>query len=1074
MQTHNGSIRFSRKRCGQISLFLIFFLFSPVILGASDAIPEKIRVVYSKENIPFQFQNAQGQADGMVIDKWKLFSRKTGIEIEFIPAPWNDTLTIMKKGEADAHAGLFFNEKRNLFLDYGLPLIKSDAHILWDKRLPPPASLEALKAYRVGILKGDFIESWLQAHMPGLTLVTYPSYDDMMAGLKKGEIKVIAADTLTAFYYLDKFGLRRQFTFKSNAPLYSNDFQPAVPQGATSLLNIIVNGMHQISEKESQNIARLWASGKKEADDGALIIAIDRRYPPLSLIDPEGNITGLLVEMWRLWSEESGLKIKFSPFSWADSIEAVRNGKADIHSGLFKNAKRSKWLAFSNPIHRAESTLFFRTTDAVMSMKQLAGAKVGVVTDSRQASYLKENFPSVQAVCCPDGETLILTLLKGDVQAILHETMAVDADLNRLGLSGRLKRTHEIMLSNAIYAGVPKFNEDLLPLINEGFAAIPRNKLAELETQWIPRRENRFYDSTSETVYLTQDEKLFIANHRPLVFSEVDWNPLSIAKDELHFDGIIADYLDLITRRSGLRFEFRKSNTWADVLKQYENKSIDMIPSITNPDKIGRSILLSKPFVKFPLVIVTRDNVNYISDLSKLKKQKVAVGRGYSSYHFLKNTFPAIDLVQTDDVKSGLLLLSQKEVSAFIGHMAVVINTLQTQGFTGLKIAGEAGFIFDHRIGVDPQYPQAISIINKVLDGMTEQEHAGIHQKWMRVHYEKGIDYSLIFKIISGALIFFGVVLYWNRKLSREVNQRMRSQETVQKVRMELQQIFDNTHVGLLLLKDRDRVHRCNARTAQILGYDASKEMDGTQLPALHLTRRNFDEFGEKYYTRLARGEQVQTEYQLRKKDGTGIWCSLSGRALDPAIPPDLNMGVIWAIDDISEKIKVRRALRESEMRVKTILNAINTGTIIIDPENRTIMDVNPMAAQMIGLPRNEIIGRSYHQFICPDKNRSCPVIDLKEVHDSVEDILWTADGEAIPILKTVVPVMLDGKKQLLESFVDLSNQKKAENELQQNLRELERFYDMAIDREEKMIELKAEVNHLLQQAGQKERYIIR
>ncbi|MFC1887147.1 hypothetical protein ACFLZM_08870, partial [Thermodesulfobacteriota bacterium] len=72
-----------------------------------------------------------------------------------------------------------------------------------------------------------------------------------------------------------------------------------------------------------------------------------------------------------------------------------------------------------------------------------------------------------------------------------------------------------------------------------------------------------------------------------------------------------------------------------------------------------------------------------------------------------------------------------------------------------------------------------------------------------------------------------------------------------------------------------------------------------------------------------------------------------------------------------------------------------------------------------------------------------------------------------------ITPIVLAGKKHLLESFVDLTERKQAEEKLQRNLEELERFNLLAIGREEKMIELKEEINELMQQAGKEKKYKI-
>ncbi len=308
----------------------------------------------------------------------------------------------------------------------------------------------------------------------------------------------------------------------------------------------------------------------------------------------------------------------------------------------------------------------------------------------------------------------------------------------------------------------------------------------------------------------------------------------------------------------------------------------------------------------------------------------------------------------------------------------------------------------------------------------------------------------------------------------RDITERIESQETVARVRTELQQIFDNTQVGIIFIKDEHKLYRCNQRTAEILGYESPQEMIGMDLSAFHLSDKHFEEFAQRYHTQLAKGIRVVTEYEMRQKNGRNIWCSLAGNALDHANPPDITKGVIWALDDISEKKAAQEALQESKKRVKTILESINTGTMIIDPQSKIILDVNPVAAKMIGLPTEQITGKRCHQFTCPCAEGNCPITDDKQSITNEERLLLTASGVEIPILKTVVPILLDGKKELLESFVDLSQQKKIEQALQENLNDLERFYRMAIDREEKMIDLKTEINALLVQTGHPQKYTIR
>lgn len=56
---------------------------------------------------------------------------------------------------------------------------------------------------------------------------------------------------------------------------------------------------------------------------------------------------------------------------------------------------------------------------------------------------------------------------------------------------------------------------------------------------------------------------------------------------------------------------------------------------------------------------------------------------------------------------------------------------------------------------------------------------------------------------------------------------------------------------------------------------------------------------------------------------------------------------------------------------------------------------------------------------------------------------------------------------------VDITDRKRAEEELHENIAELERFSKLAVGREDRMIELKKEINEMLRGLGQPEKYKI-
>ena len=456
---------------------------SEVNPDASDT----LSVVYCLDCTPFEFQDESGEPAGMIMDHWKLWSKKTGITVNYQPAPWNKTLEMMRKGNVDAHAGLFYSKERDQYLQYGSALRKTDTHLFYHQSIYITHNRDLIP-FRVGVISGDYVEGFLHEKFPEMSVVGYSDYDALMDDLKNGQLQVFAADTLTGLYHLQKNGMAPEFHYKANTPLYQSNWFVAVPEGRAMNLAAIEKGMAQISSEEKQQISRHWITTSGGKDPNTLIIAIDRNYPPFSMLAPDGEPVGLLVEMWRKWSKTVNTPVKFMPVSRTETLEALQNGDADIHFGLFKNPERESWMTFSKPLHQIDTAIYFPAeARQPLPLEQLSGKRVAALARSCQQQYLLDNYPDIEVVSHPDGESMILDLLKGNIDALVHEVPVVEAELSHLRLKGALLRSKEALFSNSVHAAVLKKNKVLMEKIDAGFAAIPVEALSEIEARWRPK-----------------------------------------------------------------------------------------------------------------------------------------------------------------------------------------------------------------------------------------------------------------------------------------------------------------------------------------------------------------------------------------------------------------------------------------------------------------------------------------------------------------------------------------------------------------------------------------------------------
>ena len=187
-----------------------------------------------------------------------------------------------------------------------------------------------------------------------------------------------------------------------------------------------------------------------------------------------------------------------------------------------------------------------------------------------------------------------------------------------------------------------------------------------------------------------------------------------------------------------------------------------------------------------------------------------------------------------------------------------------------------------------------------------------------------------------------------------DITDQKRVEAELSAAKREFESIFESSHVGIMLLRGGRFLARGNQRLAQILGYDSPGEMVGFSMRELHLSEDRFREFGTLYYEKLVDGVQFQVEYQLRRKDGTPVWCSLSGAALDRR---NLDRGVIWVVDDLEPRKQAEAALIASNRQLEAAIARANAMAVQAEMANVAKSEFLANMSHEIRTPMNGVIG---------------------------------------------------------------------------------------------------------------------
>ena len=447
-------------------------------------------------------------------------------------------------------------------------------------------------------------------------------------------------------------------------------------------------------------------------------------------------------------------------------------------------------------------------------------------------------------------------------------------------------------------------------------------------------------DKNMEKLHFSMKEKEWIKKHPIVTYSEVNWKPLSIIRDG-KMRGIFGDFLDLISKKSGLKFKYIPSSSWNDVIKKFKNRDIDMIPS--NPQNMNLG-LITKAYKSYPMVIVAGERYKYVSNLEDLAGKSVAVPKFYTSYNYLVENYPDIKLLTTKNIPQALTLVEEGKADAFVGHIATSIYYISMLQLNNLKIAGTTNFEFKHSYLVQKNYPELVSILNKTFKLITPEERAKIYSKYSSATIEK-IDYELILKVLIVAFIIFLLLLYRNRQLKQHNLETDKLKE-----RLELALIGNSDGVW-----DRDLVSNTlylSPRWKEILGYSDIELKNEIDVWRKRVHPDDLDSALRDIKDHLVgKTEFYENVHRLKHKRGHWVWVLDRGKKIVDKNGKAIRM--LGTQTDITKEKEMQLKFKHQQQIIEQIHDCVISTDL-----NGYIMSWNRGAEILLEYKKSEIIGK--------------------------------------------------------------------------------------------------------------------
>ncbi len=539
------------------------------------------------------------------------------------------------------------------------------------------------------------------------------------------------------------------------------------------------------------------------AENPVIKLGADFSWAPYDFKNTEGEHDGIAADMLALISDKSGLQFEVIPDVWAQTMQRLRSGEVVGLSCAAETPDRREYLQFTDPYMSMSLGILVQTNRRdIRSIDDLAGKIVAVNRDSYLHEWLQNQHPQIKLLLTDSNDEAIEAVSFSRADAYIGNIAVATSILKQRYLSNLQVVAKVPGLTTQTSIAIDNKHPVLFSIIEKSLAAISPDEKQQIVDKWYAASSRgeafQILPDKPYSLNLTQTELAWIEQNKQLSIG-VDpyWPPFDFLEDGQH-QGISADYLQIISDMTGLQFSVADLADWQAVLDAAQQGTINLIAALSRNNQHAAFLDLTQAFTDYPLALATTQ-YGYLTSLDAFNGKKVGVVKGYFAESVLHDFYPQIEVVYVSSVREGLEMLASADIDAYFDNIATIsFNALHT-GLNHVNTSIIDEYSSALHIGVIKNQPELLSILNKALAAVSEEQHREINQRWMSLRTIETTDYTLLFEIAGVLLLFLLASFYWIRKLHSEVEKRRLSEHRLRESQNQLSRLINAMPMSLLV-----------------------------------------------------------------------------------------------------------------------------------------------------------------------------------------------------------------------------------------------------------------------------------
>ena len=409
-----------------------------------------------------------------------------------------------------------------------------------------------------------------------------------------------------------------------------------------------------------------------------------------------------------------------------------------------------------------------KNTQYFNSEKELAGKTIALEKSFGNVENIRKRYPGINIREYPNTSLALDAVSRGKVDAYIGNRAVADYIIKHEVMHNLEIQGRSTLKGSTLSIGVRKDWPILRDILQKALDDITELERNQILSEWLAEIEQKEYSAI-----LTDEEKSWLKKHPVIrVAVDPDWAPIEFIDEEGKLDGISREYLDLLEKHLNIKFEIANQLTWQEAVYAVKNRKLDMFSSVSVTDERKTYCTFTSPYLSFPIKMFSHADHPYVGELSNLTTETVVVVQGYAIEAWLRRDYPHLKIITVPTPLDGLQKISHREATVFIGNVITANYYLGKANITNVRVSGDTPYSNDQAMAVRNDWSVLAGILQKSLNSIPREQRKLIYNRWNTIKFEHAIDYGLIWRIVIVTIIIIFIIIYWNRRLAREINRR--------------------------------------------------------------------------------------------------------------------------------------------------------------------------------------------------------------------------------------------------------------------------------------------------------------